>query len=192
MDAALDEEMRALVSKQAITELIYRMARAVDRCDADLMRGLFHADATDDHGMFRGTAADFVPWVMGVLANMRLTQHMIGNILIELDGDQARAETYFIAHHLIAAEKSGIFLAAEAGAPDQFMVAGGRYLDRFERRDGAWRFSHRHAVFDWNAEAPATDKWDRPALAGWVFGERGPGDASYANFAGGSAGDRQD
>lgn len=172
--------LQSLLDKQDIVELVYRMARAVDRCDAALMESLFHPDATDDHGMFQGTAKAFVPWVMEVLASMKATQHLIGNVLIELDGDRASAETYFVAHHVIAADQGGIFLAAKAGEPDQFMVAGGRYLDRFEKRDGAWKFSHRHAIYDWNAEGPSTDKWDRDALQGWIFGQRGRDDASYA------------
>ena len=174
------ERLQALLDKQEITELVYRMARAVDRCDATLMTALFHPDATDDHGMFKGEARDFVPWVMEVLAGMKVTQHLIGNVLIMLDGDRASAETYFVAHHVIAADQGGIFLAAKAGDPDQFMLAGGRYLDHFEKRDGVWRFSHRHAVYDWNAEGPSTETWDRAALDGWAFGQRGDADPSYA------------
>ena len=64
------------------------------------------------------------------------------------------------------------------------MVAAGRYLDRFERRDGKWRFAHRQACYDWNAQAPSTDSWNRESPGDWTFGERGAGDASYANFAG--------
>lgn len=167
---ALDE----LLAKQACIELVYRLARAIDRCDEPLLRSLFHPDATDDHGGFHGAAAAFADWVMPVLATMTRTQHCICNTLIEVDGDTAHGESYFVAHHALPG-KDG---------PDSHMIAAGRYLDRFERRDGVWRFAHRQACYDWNAQAPSTDSWDRAALAGWTFGERGAGDASYANFAG--------
>lgn len=166
------DRMAALLDKQDCIELVHRMARAIDRCDADLVRKLFHPDATDDHGGFKGSASDFVPWVMEVLGTMTRTQHVIGNILIELDGDQARGESYFIAHHTIPGEDDS----------DTFMIAAGRYLDRFERRDGIWKMAHRWAVYDWSSAAPSSDIWDRPAMDGYAFGARGKPDPSYAHL----------
>ncbi|QXQ07097.1 nuclear transport factor 2 family protein [Sphingosinicellaceae bacterium] len=160
----------AFLDKQVLTELVYKLARSIDRCDAVLLKSLFHPDATDDHGSFVGTAADFIPWVMDVLATMRRTQHIIGNVLIELDGDTAYGESYFVAHHVI--DKAG---------SDILMIAAGRYLDRFERRAGEWKFAHRHAIYDWSRTEPATDIWDRDNPGATVFGARGHDDASYAN-----------
>lgn len=168
--AAWDE----LLNKQACVELVYRMARAIDRCDEALLRSLFHANATDDHGGYRGTASGFVDWVIPLLGTMKRTQHCIANVLIEVTGDSARGESYFTAHHALP----------QPTGPDVHMVAAGRYLDSFARRDGAWRFTHRQACYDWNAQSPSTDSWDRAAMQGWTFGQRGPADASYTNFAG--------
>ena len=167
-----DTLVRELLDKQACIELVYRLARSIDRCDEALMRSLFYPDATDDHGVLHGTAADFVDWVFPVLRGMKRTQHCICNVLIAVDGDVARGESYFIAHHALPA----------ADGPDTLMVAAGRYLDRFERRGGEWRFSHRHACYDWNAQAPSTDSWNRGAPGAWTFGERAPSDPSYAHF----------
>ena len=168
---ATPAEIDAMLDTQRLTTLVYKLARSIDRCDADLLRSLFHPDATDDHGSFVGTAADFIPWVMGVLATMKRTQHIIGNVLIELDGDRATGESYFVAHHVI-----------DQGGSDVLMIAAGRYLDRFERRNGEWKFAHRHAVYDWSSTAPATDIWDRANPGATVFGARGHADASYANL----------
>ncbi len=162
-----------LADKQDCADLVFRLARAVDRCDAALMKELFHADATDDHGMFQGSARDFIAWVIPVLQAMDRTQHIIGQVLIEVDGDTARGESYFIAHHAIPRPDGGVF-----------MLAAGRYLDRFERRDGIWKIAHRHAVYDWNSTAPLSDGWDRAAPGPTRFGTRGPADASYGHFAG--------
>lgn len=168
-----DPRLARLLDKQDCVELVHKLARAIDRCDADLVRQVFHTDATDDHGGFKGTAADFVPWVMDVLKGMRRTQHIIGNVLVEIKGDKAEGESYFIAHHVLPGGEGG----------DNFMVAAGRYLDRFEKRDGAWKISHRHAVYDWSTTAAASDIWDRANAPGYVFGARGTSDASYPHFA---------
>lgn len=169
----LDPRVARMLDKQECTELVHRLARAIDRCDAGLVGRLFHPDATDDHGSFKGTAQDFVPWVMQVLAGMRRTQHVIGNVLIELDGDTAYGESYFIAHHA---------LPDRDGGADTFMVAAGRYLDRFERRGGAWRIAHRGATYDWSSAVPSTDMWNRDATPTHSFGVRGEADPSYAHF----------
>ncbi|MEO8813321.1 MAG: nuclear transport factor 2 family protein [Caulobacteraceae bacterium] len=167
-----------LLDKQACAELVWRLARGIDRVDEALLRSVFHPDATDDHGVFAGTAAAFVDWVLPVLRTMRRTQHFIGNVLIEVDGDRARGESYFIAHHTIGGEAGG-----DGTVPDGFSIAAGRYLDRFERRDGTWLIGHRQAVYDWSSSAPSSDVWNRPT-PGWTFGARAPHDASCTHFAG--------
>lgn len=167
----MQNALEALLAKQACAELVYRLARGIDRCDEALLRSVFHPDATDDHGMFKGSAADFVTWVLPLLATMERTQHFIGNVLIEVAGDTAAGESYFIAHHSLAESQAGTY-----------SIAAGRYLDRFERRDGAWRIAHRQAVYDWSAAGPSTDGWDRGGLA-WAFGARGKADPSFPHFA---------
>lgn len=166
--------LEIMADKLECTELVARLAKGIDRCDAEMVRDCFHPDATDDHGAFKGTAEEFVEWVMPVLETMKCTQHVIGQSLMEVSGDKAAGESYFVAHHNIDTPDGEIF-----------MIAAGRYLDRFERRDGAWKISHRHAVYDWNSVNPSTDSWkrddpDNPS----VYGVRGKSDASYAHLAG--------
>lgn len=167
-----NDRYEAAIDRLECTEIIYRIARAIDRCDADLLVAQFHPDATDDHGLFAGSAADFVAWVMPMLATMERTQHVIGQVLIEVDGDRAAGESYFTAYHAIPAGDAG-----------QFMVVGGRYLDRFERRGGVWKMAHRTATYDWNSTAPLTDTFDRTTHGPTRFGARGGGDPSYIHFA---------
>lgn len=169
-----DMEIQLLLDKQACTEVIYRIARAIDRCDADLLSQCFHDDATDDHGIFKGAARDFIAFVMPMLGGMVRTQHAICNVLIEVAGDQARGESYFIAQHTLPAEGGGT----------QEMFAAGRYLDRFARRGGVWRLTHRHAIYDWNTAEPSTSGWEgEPMKSALQRGARGGADASYAHFA---------
>ena len=159
--------------KLECTELVYLLARALDRRDEKLLRSLFHDDATDDHGTFKGSASDFVTWVIPLLAKMERTQHCISNVLIEVDGDQAVGESYFVAHH---------DLTSPEGNPAH-MIAAGRYLDRFERRAGSWKISHRHAIFDWNSWQPSTDGWDRSPAAARTYGRRDRADPLYPHLA---------
>jgi SnoaL-like protein len=172
LEPAVDPlELRALLDKQAITEVLYRFSRAVDREDLDLMRTIFHEDATDDHGVFIGSATDFVEyvqrgWASGILAG---SNHVVTNVLIDLDGDVAHVESYFFAHHTWKGRHVML---------DDFL--GGRYLDRFERRDGVWRIAARRCVWDWGRSDPSTeDSWTHRLRGDYTFGVRGPDDPSY-------------
>ncbi len=174
MSDGRDAELHAVIDKQAISDVIHRLARAIDRCDKALIASCFHEDATDDHGSFKGTAAEFCDWVIPVLQSMEATQHNIHNVLIELSGSNALSESYFVAHHRIATPD---------GPND--MIAAGRYLDRFEKRDGKWRIAHRHAIYDWSRNDPSTCQWDKPPAADILErGKRGETDPSYAHFLG--------
>lgn len=167
----MDQDVRALVDKQAITEVVYRYARGIDRMDAETVASCYHDDATDDHGVFMGSASEFVAWVMPVLATMERTMHFIGNVLIDLEGERARVESYFIAHHVIAAPEGKLHT-----------IAAGRYFDRMEKRAGAWRIAHRQAVYDWSRRDASTDTWDGPGAMPPSFkrGARGRADNAFA------------
>ncbi|HXC39107.1 MAG TPA: nuclear transport factor 2 family protein [Burkholderiales bacterium] len=159
--------IRELLDKQACAELVYTLARGIDRMDEELIRSVFHADAVVDFGHFRGTAGEFVRWVMALLPSMKRTQHCICNQLIEVRGDVAHGESYVVAVHDMAGDK------------DMTMTFGGRYIDRFERRNGVWKNARRVVVSDWTSLVPSTDSWDRSPAAPRIFGRRDREDPSY-------------
>ncbi len=140
MDAEQTNRLvRELADKQEIHEVLMRYCRGIDRCDAELLRSVYHSDATDNHGLFVGKAADFIPWALKGLARDLNTKHYICNELIELAGDVAHVESYLLAvHHR---------MAKEGGLVD--LVMAGRYVDRFERRAGQWKIADRKVILDW-------------------------------------------
>ncbi len=169
----MNDALQTLLDKQACTELVYRFARGLDRGDETMIRAVFHSDASDDHGQFKGDVDAFCAWVMPILGSMERTQHLIGNVLVDVVGDTARAESYFVAFHDMS------------GAEGQALrtTVAGRYLDRFERRGGEWRIAHRKFVSDWSASDPRSDMWDRGSVTPRYFGCRGEADPLYAELA---------
>jgi SnoaL-like domain len=140
--------LQMLVDRQAITEVLYKYARAIDRCDLELLKSCFHSDSTHDHGEFVGKSLEFCDWAIERVQRLTATQHHIGNILIDLDGDFARSETYWVAYHRIPPKPSDTDVSAgQSGGTDLFI--GGRYLDRMARRRGAWKITRRVGVHDW-------------------------------------------
>ena len=165
--------VRQTADRQEIAQVILRLARAIDRRDKTLLDDCFHPDATDDHGLFKGTAREFSDWVMEQLKSYERTQHIIANQLIMLDGDAASCESYFHAHHVVNGKSGAVNV-----------VVAGRYLDRLERRDSVWKIAHRGVVYDWNRVDPSTDRWEeQPAMQTLPSGCASPQDPSYALFA---------
>jgi hypothetical protein len=161
--------LRATADRLAIQDVLCRYARGIDRCDIDVLRGVWWSGARADYGNGEVDAVDWSGDVVIALAAMRRTQHFLGNMLIDLDGDQATAETYCRAYH----EVDG------ADGPIE-MEVGGRYLDRLERRGGEWRIAHRRYVHDWNRNTASTAAWSGPMYGNLKrVGARRPDDPSY-------------
>lgn len=153
MNTDAEALLRELADKQAITEVIYRYCRGLDRLDWPTLQSVYHPDAIEDRGdgLFVGPAADLAKAALKSLAEAyTVSQHLIGNVLIELDGDTASAESYFQAYHRYV---------DRAGDGPTEMIMAGRYIDRFERRNGEWRIARRKMALDWTRTQPVADSW---------------------------------
>ena len=153
----LDVKMLQQVwDRQEITQLMYRHARSLDRMDGDLMKSTYWPDAIEEHQdpiypdlfHYNDNAHKFVGPAMEGFKALKVTQHRISNVLIELDGDKATAETYVWAYHVH--EENGV---------DKEGILGGRHHFQLEKRNGEWRIKHRSTVFDWNQNGDATAIW---------------------------------
>ena len=130
-------ELRRWLDRQEIVEVLARYTRAVDRRDWEALRACYHPGALDHHTGYDGDADGFVDFVMKVMPENLVTQHLVGQQFVEVDGDVARSEAYAINTH------------RHIGEPDQDYTSGCRYVDRMERRNGEWRIAERFAVRDW-------------------------------------------
>lgn len=144
-------DARATSDHIEIQQVLYRYCRAVDRGDEALLCSVYHPGATDRHGAFQGTGEAFAAMLVPSMDRApRVGQHHITNILIDLNGDAADVESYFLALHPLGDTSTG-----EAS----HVPVTGRYLDRFERRDGVWKISERTVVLDWSSTPVAWVPW---------------------------------
>lgn len=168
--------LQRLLDKDEIYETICRYARGVDRGDEALIRSAYHTDAYDDHVDYKGDIDGFVAWLDTRFVEYDNSMHFLGNCLIEFaNADLAMAETSFASRRLrapIGDEGKGL------GANDMICrQAWGRYLDRFERRDGAWKVARRIVVIDSRFTTVAIGG----AKSGDVtWGSRSPSDPVFA------------
>lgn len=129
-----------LGARQAITEVIHRYCRGMDRMDKALTLSCWHPGGTDDHApLYAGSAEGFVEWLWPVHAEMLCTRHVVSNILIDVRGHKAGAESYW-----------SVTLRIPRDGQVYDVRGGGRYVDEFECIDGVWAIRHRQSLHDWD------------------------------------------
>ena len=163
----LEASFEVVADRAEIYAVLVRYCRGVDRRDREMIRSTYHEDAEDDHGTYQGDLEGFLDFVEGeVHARFRTTMHKLGQVLIEVEGDHARSESYAICHHV----------SEEGGLDVSDSVMGIRYLDTLERRDGAWKIAKRQLLWEWIRQ-DATIALDPD----WTLGIAGSGDSVFAH-----------
>ncbi len=164
-------EVDVLVAKQAITEVLYRYCRGLDRMDREVALSVFHDGATADYGpLFAGTGVEFVDWVWTAHQGLDNHSHQITNVLIDVNGDRAVSEAYVTVALRTKPDDGNIV----------DIVDRGRYLDRWARLDGRWAIEERRFVEDFQAIYPVPLNPGTDGSA--ATGRRGPDDPSYGVF----------
>jgi ketosteroid isomerase-like protein len=134
MSLTLDD----LIAIESIRDLARRYCHAIDRLDADMLASVYWPDAVDIRcGEHPGSGYDYVARAVSEHADLRVSLHCLHNHLVELDDGRraARGQAYCVAY---------LF----TDSPPTLRTWFGRYLDRYERRDGEWRIAHRSLVHE--------------------------------------------
>jgi hypothetical protein len=150
-----------LSSRESIRETLYRYARGIDRKDAEEVKRSFWPDSRVDFGIYQGSGQEFASLIGGWFSDggVDITAHLVGNIIILLDGDIANSECYLHAAHRVKRDGATI---------DCFV--GARYQDRFERRNNEWKIAERVLIYDWFREYPDTGDFEAGSAMGFNAG----------------------
>jgi hypothetical protein len=132
-----------LLDRQDILDCLVRFCRAMDRFDRELFLSAFHRDAIIAAGPFVGGPEKLYDWASELhQQGQSSTLHYLLNHTCEIDGDVAHTETYY--------------LFTGRNRDETNWTAGGRYIDRLERRDGQWRIAFRSNAIEWSGMVPTT------------------------------------
>ncbi len=171
MTATPDRQARLeeMLDRQDIFDCLQRISRGIDRFDREMFVSGYHPDAVVDAGALVGTPEQ--SYDSGAALHQEgqsSTLHNLMNHYCEIDGDTAHTETYF--------EYAG------RNRDGSNWLAGGRYLDRVERRGGEWRVAFRMTIIEWSGSLAGNEV---PLFAGVAdvhangAAQRGPQDPSY-------------
>jgi hypothetical protein len=171
----VDKLRDEMVDREAIKDCIYLYSRGLDRCDGEIFGSVFWPDAIIEADRYTGPPDEFLKMAIPTIgAAFEQCWHQIGNIVIRLKGDRAVAESYFYGYQCFVGQ-----------GPRRDVIVSGRYLDKFQRRNGEWRIAHRVVLADWFRRYEDGPDWAAgPFGAPVLKGGRSPEDRSYAFFKG--------
>ncbi len=124
------DEIQQLVAENEIRNLVAQYAQYTDDTRIQEWTGLFVEDARMEAGgqPLEGRPA-LTEWITGVTSSMKL-RHIMGGVTVVLD---SATEAHGAADMILLAAVEGSWITV--GAP--------RYVDRYVKTDGGWRFTER-------------------------------------------------
>ena len=125
-----------LLAEREIQRTLFKVARGMDERDWTGLVELFWPDATAEIGTgpLAGSAA-IIATFRRFLDVCGPTQHLLRNVLIDVEGDEARSSAYVFDRHLGLVEKARLTFATL-----------GEYQDEWRKHEGLWRISHRRKL----------------------------------------------
>ncbi|EQB13602.1 nuclear transport factor 2 family protein [Novosphingobium lindaniclasticum] len=138
-------EIQILLDEREISRGLSRFARVLDRKQWEELSDVFAHDLAFNYGMGEEVG------IAALERNMRRyldrcgpTQHLIGSVVIDLDGDAAVSRAYVQARHQRNDDPLGAIFDST-----------GEYLDHWQRNAEGWRIVRRDAEWFLHAGDPA-------------------------------------
>ena len=146
--------LQELIDREEVYDVIMRYTHYMDLVDIDNLMECFHegADIGFPSDVYQGKGQGFVKEFLAneERNNFKDSMHMVGNMLIDLDGDVAYVESYMYA----IVESS----PTNPRWGDKTLTFWGRYISRVEKRNDEWRLAEHRLLLDWQRDN-TTDGW---------------------------------
>ena len=136
--------LQELSDRIEIDDLLTRYATGVDRRDWDLWESCFTQDARIDYSAFGGIAGgvkEVRAWLAKTMPIFGMTQHMVINREVHIEGDTARCRSGFY---------NPMTWPAKEGEPPRLSIDGGYYCDVLVRTPQGWRIRERVEEFSYS------------------------------------------
>jgi hypothetical protein len=167
---ALREQVAYLTDRQSIVDTLQRYIRAIDRHDKELARSAFWPEARINLGT-PASRDEYVEHEEAALAAYASHQHHITGQTIDIHGNTAHVESYvfFIAVPRDASKDTpGRSTPGHALTSKDTQLGSGRYIERWEKRNGEWKILVREYVHEMNVYGKTDDYCSRrPCLSRW-------------------------
>lgn len=175
-----DDELRLLLDERAIRRVLERLTRGGDRIEPALARECFWDDAYGAGPLFRDGLDEYFVKTAGYARGRpggASTFTLLGQSLIDVDGDVAETETYLIYHRPMLGTGGVLAPVTEPEAGWRIDILACRYVTRFERRNGVWKIAHHVPIADWSLVTRGEQAF--ADIGEWLTGRPAPDDYTY-------------
>lgn len=130
----MTDTIRYVSDRLALADVMQAYVKGVDERDMDLYRSIFTDDVVASIGGTQYLGADaWLAFIVAALDRFGPTQHMLGPMLAEIDGDTAECRTDLQATHYLKDQ------------PDTTVTLWATYEQTMKRVNGAWKIA-RHDI----------------------------------------------
>ncbi len=144
-----DNIIQNMADRFEIQDILILYCTAIDSKQYDRLNYVFSEEAIVDYtsaGGIRGSLSEAIKWLSEVLTLFDITQHVVGNFVIDIDGDQATSRCSFY-------NPMGLKSQDKENPAPMFFV-GGYYNDKLLRTSNGWRIIERIEESTWNYGLP--------------------------------------
>ena len=141
----LEQELRALVERAAIEQVLLRYASAIDIKDYTTLRTLLCDDISARYGDVEVEGGDaLVEWIDGMTVDNSWQHHYLNVYHVDLVSDvEAKALTYHTSHQ------------TKTATPNVCTKIVARYHDTLRKVDGSWKIADKYMEIGWIDETEA-------------------------------------
>lgn len=128
---------QVLFDEREISNKLSKFVRILDKRQWDGLGEMFSENVVFDYaeGVERQGLSEMRNRISSFLANCGPTHHLLGSLIIEVDGDTATSRAYIQSRHNGLGERSNLYFDAN-----------GEYVDQWERQETGWIIVKRLAI----------------------------------------------
>lgn len=174
--AKLEGALQPVADHRAILDNELQYTRGLDRHDEELITTVFWPDAQVSYGTLV-SMDEMAAWANAGHADSAAHQHFVTGLTLDIDGDTAHEEGYIFFSSDMPRDKSfdteGLPTPGRALTGSLTTFGTGRYVNRYERRNGEWRMIVHEYVQDISVPLETVDlcatsclgRWDRSDIS---------------------------
>jgi len=135
----MSDGLKEIQDRQEIIDLTIAYGWLLDHGPRERLDTVFTPDAVANYmGNEFNSLAEIIEKIESALGPLTISQHLVSNQQVQLNGDEATCRCYLQAQHTLEGTVGG----------DNYIMAG-RYEDQLVRTSEGWRIKHRALTIDW-------------------------------------------
>ncbi|MEJ1962276.1 MAG: nuclear transport factor 2 family protein [Gammaproteobacteria bacterium] len=168
--AALESDAKQVADDAGILQNELKYTRGLDRHEADLARDAFWPDAVITYGNVI-PANDIGTWANSVHSKRAAHQHHVTGLTLDVAGNTAHEEGYILftadVQRDTRFDTNGVPSPGRVLKGSKATLGTGRYVNRYELRDGQWKMVVHEYVHDLSVSFEPVDLCATTCMSRW-------------------------